>query len=128
MLVTIAGEQRLLWPLEKEANWLLFGTIALVLIGMLAVGSASVEYAVKMYDNAFAFVQRYLFHLALGLLAAIAAYRVPMHTWQRTGWIWLCRRSRAAHYRVDSRYRAQSEWRAALALAGAAHAAGFRVR
>ena len=90
MLVTIAGQQRLLWPLEKEANWLLLGTIALVLIGLLAVGSASVEYAVKMYGNAFAFVQRYLFHLTLGLLAAIAAYRVPMRVWQRTGWIWLC--------------------------------------
>ena len=90
MLVTIAGQQRLLWPLEKEANWLLLSTIALVLIGLLAVGSASVEYAVKMYGSAFAFVQRYLFHLTLGLLAAIAAYRVPMSTWQRTGWIWLC--------------------------------------
>lgn len=90
MLVTIAGQQRLLWPLEKEANYLLFGTLALVLIGLIAMGSASVEYAVQTYANAFAFVQRYLFHLTLGVLAAIAAYRVPMSTWQRTGWIWLC--------------------------------------
>ncbi len=89
MLVTIAGERRLLWPLEKEANYLLFGSIALVLVGLIAMGSASVEYAVQMYGNAFAFVQRYLFHLTLGLLAAIAAYRVPMRTWERTGWIWL---------------------------------------
>ncbi|MFT3928675.1 MAG: putative lipid II flippase FtsW [Spongiibacteraceae bacterium] len=90
MLVTIAGEQRLVWPLEKEANYVLFGSIALVLIGMVAMGSASVEYAVKMYGSPFAFVQRYLFHLTLGVLAAIAAYRVPMSFWQRTGWIWLC--------------------------------------
>jgi cell division protein FtsW len=90
MLVTIAGQQRLLWPLEKEANYLLFGTIALVLIGLIAMGSASVEYAVQTYGNAFAFVQRYLFHLALGTLAAIVAYRMPMSFWQRTGWAWLC--------------------------------------
>ena len=90
MLVTIAGQQRLLWPLEKEANWLLLASIALVVIGLLAMGSASVEYAVNIYGNAFAFVQRYLFHLMLGLLAALVVYRVPMSTWERTGWIWLC--------------------------------------
>jgi cell division protein FtsW len=90
MLVTIAGEQRLVWPLDKEANCVLFGSIALVLIGIIAMGSASVEYAVKMYGTPFAFVQRYLFHLTLGVLAAIAAYRVPMSFWQRTGWMWLC--------------------------------------
>ncbi len=90
MLVTIAGQRRLLWPFEKEANWLLLSSITLVLVGLIAMGSASVEYAVQTYGNAFAFVQRYLFHLTLGLLAAIVVYRVPMSTWQRTGWIWLC--------------------------------------
>jgi len=90
MLVTIAGQQRLLWPLEREATLVLLGTIALIAIGLVAMGSASVEYAVKMYGNAFAFVQRYLFHLTLGVLVAIAAYRMPMSFWQRTGWIWLC--------------------------------------
>ena len=90
MLVTIAGERRLLWPFEKEANRLFLCAVALVIVGVIAVGSASVEYAVQTYGNAFAFVQRYLFHLTLGVLAAIVAYRVPMHTWQRTGWLWLC--------------------------------------
>ncbi|HEY3697739.1 MAG TPA: putative lipid II flippase FtsW [Spongiibacteraceae bacterium] len=89
MLVTIAGQQRLLWPYEKEANWLLLGTAALLVIGLLAMGSASVEYAVQTYGNAFSFVQRYLFHFALGTLAAIVVYRFPMTFWQRTGWMWL---------------------------------------
>lgn len=89
MLVTIAGQQRLLWPFEKEANWLLLGTAALLVIGLLAMGSASVEYAVQTYGNAFSFVQRYLFHFALGTLTAIAVYRFPMAFWQRTGWMWL---------------------------------------
>ncbi|MDB6061838.1 MAG: cell division-specific peptidoglycan biosynthesis regulator FtsW [Verrucomicrobiaceae bacterium] len=89
MLVTIAGEQRVLWPLQKEANWLVLSAAALVLIGVIAMGSASVEYAVRNYGGAFSFVQRYLFHFALGVLAAIAVIRVPMSLWQRTGWIWL---------------------------------------
>jgi cell division protein FtsW len=89
MLVTIAGEQRLLWPLQKEANWLLLASGALLLIGLVAMGSASVEYAVRNYGSAFSFVQRYLFHCALGMLAALAVIRVPMSVWQRTGWVWL---------------------------------------
>lgn len=89
MLVTIAGQQRVLWPFRGEAAWLLASAIGLVAVGLVAMGSASVEYAVDIYGNAFAFVQRYLFHLALGMLAAIAVYRVPMATWQRTGWVWL---------------------------------------
>jgi cell division protein FtsW len=89
MLVTIAGEKRLVWPLQKEATWLLLSAAALLIIGLLAMGSASVEYAVRTYGNAFSFVQRYLFHFAIGTLLAFAVIRVPMSLWQRTGWIWL---------------------------------------
>jgi cell division protein FtsW len=89
MLVTIAGQQRLLWPLEKEANWLLLSAIALAMVGLIGMGSASVELGMRSYGNAFSFVQRYLFHFALGLLLAIAVIRVPMSLWQRTGWMWL---------------------------------------
>ena len=89
MLVTIAGERRLAWPLQRDATWLLFSAIALLAVGLVAMGSASVEFAMKTYGNPFSFVQRYLFHCALGTLAAIAVLRVPMSLWQRTGWIWL---------------------------------------
>jgi cell division protein FtsW len=89
MLITVAGQQRIVWPFQGEAAWLLLSAVALLGIGLVAMGSASVEYAVHVYGNAFSFVQRYLFHFALGLLAACAVYRVPMTTWQRTGWLWL---------------------------------------
>lgn len=89
MLVTIAGEQRLAWPLQRDATWLLASTIGLLTIGLIAMGSASVEYAVHTYGNAFSFVQRYMFHFALGTLLAFAVIRVPMSLWQRTGWFWL---------------------------------------
>ena len=89
MLVTIAGERRLLWPLQREGNWLLLSAMALLMIGMVAMGSASIDYAVRTYGNAFSFIQRYLFHFTLGTLAAIVVLRVPMSVWQRTGWMWL---------------------------------------
>src|SRR6185436_19533107 len=89
MLITVAGQARVVWPFRGEAVWLLGSVVALIAIGLIAMGSASVEYAVQIYGSAFAFVQRYLFHFALGLLAAAAVYRVPMATWQRTGWLWL---------------------------------------
>lgn len=89
MLVTVAGQRRLEWPFSGSAAWLVGCAAALLSIGLVAMGSASVEYAVSMYGNAFAFVERYLFHLSLGLLAAIAVFRLPMSTWQRTGWLWL---------------------------------------
>ena len=90
MFVQIGGEPRLLWPLQREATWLLGSVVALVLIGLIGMGSASVEFAVDTYGGPFAFVQRYLFHMCLGLLAAFAVYRVPVPVWQRTGWLWLC--------------------------------------
>lgn len=90
MLVTIGGEPRLLWPLQRDATWLLCSVVALALIGLVGMGSASVEYASDTYGSPFALVQRFMFHALLGLLAGFAVYRVPVATWQRTGWIWLC--------------------------------------
>lgn len=90
MFVTIGGESRMLWPLQRDATWLLCSVVALTLIGLVGMGSASVEFAVDTYGGPFAFVQRYLFHMGLGMLAGFAVYRVPVATWQRTGWLWLC--------------------------------------
>jgi cell division protein FtsW len=90
MLMKVGGESRLLWPLQREATWLFGSVVALALIGMVGMGSASVEFAVDTYGSPFALVQRYMFHMGLGLLGAFAVYRVPLAVWQRTGWLWLC--------------------------------------
>lgn len=74
--------------LKGDALWLLAALIGLLGVGVVGMGSASVEYASNTYGSPFALVQRYGFHCALGILAAIATFRVPMATWQRTGWIW----------------------------------------
>ena len=74
---------------KGDALRLLAAVAGLLAIGIVAVGSASVEYASQQFGGPFALVQRYGFHMALGILVAFAIYRVPMATWQRTGWIWL---------------------------------------
>ena len=67
---------------------LLAAVMGLLAVGVIAVGSASVEYASQEFGGPFALVARYGFHMALGLLVGIVVYRVPMATWQRTGWMW----------------------------------------
>lgn len=71
-------------------DWVLCGcAVALVLIGFIAMSSASIEFAAVTYNDPFFHVVRYLFHLSIGVVAALLVYQVPMEFWQRTGWIWL---------------------------------------
>ena len=70
-------------------QWLAICFVSLVLIGFVAMSSASIEFAAVKYQNPFFHTVRYLFHLGVGLVAALAVYRVPMSFWQRTGWLWL---------------------------------------
>ena len=63
--------------------------IALIVIGLIAMSSASIEFAAERYGNPFYHTQRYLFHLAIGGVAALVVYRIPMSFWQRSGWFWL---------------------------------------
>ena len=68
---------------------LAFCSISLIVIGFVAMSSASIEFAAERYGNPFFHSYRYLFHLSLGLVAALLVYRIPMAFWQRTGWFWL---------------------------------------
>jgi len=89
MLIWVAGSPRLQWPLGGDATRLLGSALALLLIGMVAMSSASVEYAAGQYDSPFFHLQRWGFHLAIALLVGALVYRTPMAFWQRTGWFWL---------------------------------------
>ena len=75
--------------LPDRRQLLLMAAITLALIGFIAMSSASVEYAALKSGSAFFHVKRYLFHLVLGTVAAVVAYRVPMNLWQRSGWLLL---------------------------------------
>lgn len=68
----------------------LFGcALALLVVGFVAMSSASIEYAAEKYGEPFFHSIRYLFHLSLGVVGGLIIYRIPMAFWQRTGWFWL---------------------------------------
>ena len=63
--------------------------LALLLVGFVAVTSASVEYAAANYGDPLHHSSRHLVYLVLALLVAALVYRVPMAFWFDTGWVWL---------------------------------------
>jgi len=60
---------------------LLLCTLALVLIGIVMMTSASISSADKLYDNAFYYFERQLLFIVSGLALGYAAWRVPLSTW-----------------------------------------------
>ena len=63
--------------------------LALLLVGLIAISSASIEYADWHYQNPWFHTQRHMIYLVLALGGAYAVYRVPPKFWLDTGWIWL---------------------------------------
>ena len=63
--------------------------LALLLVGLIAISSASIEYADWHYQNPWFHTQRHMIYLGLALGGGYAVYRVPPQFWLDTGWIWL---------------------------------------
>lgn len=63
--------------------------LALLLVGLVAITSASIEYADWHYQNPWFHMERHLIYLALAITAGALVYKVPMQFWLNTGWIWL---------------------------------------
>ena len=63
--------------------------LALLLVGLVAITSASIEYADWHYQNPWFHMERHLIYLALAVTAGALVYKVPMQFWLNTGWIWL---------------------------------------
>jgi len=64
---------------------LLIAILALGLFGAAMIASASMAFADRTYGSPFHFVSRQLLFLAIGLLAGVALFRVPLATWERFG-------------------------------------------
>lgn len=62
---------------------------ALLLIGFVAMTSASIEFADRRYGDAFYFAKRYGIYLVLASVLAILTYQVPMETWRKSSWLLL---------------------------------------
>lgn len=63
--------------------------MTLLLIGFVAMTSASIEFADRRYGDAFFFAKRYGFYLLLASVLALLTYQVPMETWRRSSWLLL---------------------------------------
>ncbi len=68
---------------------ILIPTLALMLIGYIAISSASVEYAAEHYGNAAYHSQRHLIYMGLALMGAVVVSVLPVKFWAVTGWVWL---------------------------------------
>jgi cell division protein FtsW len=62
---------------------------AQMLVGLVAISSASIEYADWHYQNPWFHTQRHMIYLVLALGAGAMIYRVPQKFWLDTGWVWL---------------------------------------
>ncbi|MEZ5573668.1 MAG: putative lipid II flippase FtsW [Halioglobus sp.] len=63
--------------------------LALLLVGLVAITSASIEYAEWHFQNPWYHSERHLIYLAAGVIAAAASYTVKPQFWQSSGWWWL---------------------------------------
>ncbi|WP_232196934.1 putative lipid II flippase FtsW [Thioalkalivibrio sp. ALJ24] len=64
---------------------LLAVTAALVALGLVMVASASMEMGARDFGNAWHFLQRQVLFAALGVVAAVAVWNIPLARWERAG-------------------------------------------
>ena len=62
---------------------------ALLSVGLVAISSASIEYAEWHYQNPWYHTQRHLVYVLLAVIAGVVVNRVPLSFWYRSGWVWL---------------------------------------
>lgn len=68
---------------------MLLAALALLLIGLVAISSASVEYADAKYGSLWFHAQRHGVYMAIGLMTGGMLYTVKPEFWLQTGWVWL---------------------------------------
>ena len=70
------------WSLDY---WLVGSGLALMFLGLIMVGSASVSVADRELGAPFYYLWRQLLFTGMGMLAAIIVVRIPMRVWQELG-------------------------------------------
>ncbi len=63
--------------------------LSLMVVGLVAIASASIEYSEFNFGNPWHHTLRHSIYLAAAGCAAAVAYRVPIDVWQRTSPLWL---------------------------------------
>ena len=78
-------------PKEITArNVLIFCVVALLCMGTIMVGSASMPYAERLHENPFHYVIRHAISIVVAFVCAVLAYRVSLNQWfNNTFPLWL---------------------------------------
>jgi len=68
---------------------LLVMALALLLVGLVAISSASIEYADWHYGDPWRLSLRHLVYMVAAIIAGVACYNVRTQYWLSSGWWWL---------------------------------------
>ncbi|WP_417566034.1 putative lipid II flippase FtsW [Marinobacter sp.] len=68
---------------------LVISSVALMVVGVVMISSASMDMAAETMGNSYHYVIRQLLFAGLGCFAALVAVNVPMAWWERSGWLLL---------------------------------------
>jgi cell division protein FtsW len=68
-------------------EWLLSLAGLLLLLGIVAVGSASIEHADEVFGDPWHHLRRHFIYLGMGLTAAALVAAVPLSRWQDGAWV-----------------------------------------
>lgn len=68
---------------------LVVSAVALLVVGVVMISSASMDMAEATLGNGYHYVIRQLLYAALGCVAALVAVNLPVSWWERSGWLML---------------------------------------
>lgn len=68
---------------------LVISAVALLVIGVIMISSASMDMAAETVGNSYHYVIRQLLFAGMGCVLAIVAVNVPVSWWERSGWLLL---------------------------------------
>lgn len=68
---------------------LILSSVALLIIGIVMISSASMDMAVETMGNGYHYVIRQLIFAVMGSMLALVAVNVPVAWWERSGWLLL---------------------------------------
>ena len=68
---------------------LVISAVALLVMGVVMISSASMDMAAETMGNSYHYVIRQLLFAALGCVMALVAVNVPIAWWERSGWLML---------------------------------------
>lgn len=87
-MTAVAGTMPIRTP-RRELTALLLSAGVLLTLGIVMIGSASMEVAAESYGNPLHFVLRQSLYVVLGCLAGLVAANIPLVWWLRSAWLWL---------------------------------------